>query len=90
MTVLKNNFNLISFDKITNYISGDETFDINLNQFYQKAFVEMEKVSKELNIIRNLTQFEYYQRAEDLYNARNEYFIIKEDTECSKCSKKIL
>jgi len=90
MKILKQNFTLISFDKITNFIGGEEAFDLNLNSFYHKAFVEMEKVKKEQSILRNLTNFEYFQRAEELWNARNEHFIIKEDTECARCQKKIL
>lgn len=60
MKILKQNFTLISFEKITNFIGGDEAFDLNLNRFYHKAFVEMEKVKKEQSILRNLTSFEYF------------------------------
>jgi hypothetical protein len=55
MRVLKNNFQLIAFDKITDFISEDELFDCHLNDFYKKAFVEIEKVSKQLKILKSLT-----------------------------------
>lgn len=60
MEVLRENFNLVPFDKVTNFISEEETFDLDLNKFYRKAFVEMERVTKEVAILRNLTQFEYF------------------------------
>lgn len=60
MEVLRQNFNLVPFDKVTNFISEEETFDLDLNKFYRKAFVEMERVTKEVSILRNLTQFEYF------------------------------
>jgi hypothetical protein len=46
MRVLKSNFQLIAFDKITDFISEEEMFDYHLNDFYKKAFIDIEKVSK--------------------------------------------
>ena len=53
--VLKKNFHFIQFDKVTSFIDGEENFDSNLNEFYQKAFVEVEKLSKELKVLKSIT-----------------------------------
>ena len=55
--MLKKNFHFIQFDKVTSFIDGEENFDSNLNEFYQKAFVEVEKLSKELKVLKSITQF---------------------------------
>jgi hypothetical protein len=49
----------------------------------------MEKVSKELLIYKALTNYEHLMQQDELVNANNECFQIKDDTVCSKCSKKI-
>lgn len=90
MGVLHQNFALLPFDRVTRYIPSEERVDAGLNEFYQKAFVEMERVGKELALQKHLGQFEYFQRVEELMEARNEHFVVREDSECSRCSRKIL
>lgn len=46
MRVLKSNFQFISYDKVTKYLPDDEQFDGHLNEYYKRAFVDMEKFSK--------------------------------------------
>lgn len=49
----------------------------------------MEKVSKELHILKSLTNNDYFNKIEDLMKAKNKYFILKEDSLCTKCAEKI-
>lgn len=71
MRVLKSNFKLIAFDKITKYISDDEKFDVNLNDFYKRAFIEIEKVTKEVKVLKSLTTSDYFNKVEELLEAKN-------------------
>eukprot|EP00347_Sterkiella_histriomuscorum_P020588 403337236 len=89
MQVLQQNFKFLSFEQVTKHLSENEKFDLNLNQFYAQAFVEMEKVQKELSVMRNLTQYEYFTVAEELYKERNKNIMINEETVCNTCGKKI-
>ena len=85
MEVLQSNFHFIQFDKVTDYLSENELFDPALSHFYQQAFIEMEKVGNELKVLKGLTQMEYFKTAEQLVNYKNQNFMIKEETVCSKC-----
>jgi hypothetical protein len=89
MRVLKQNFQFISFDKVTKHLSEEEQFDTNLNEYYKRAFVEMEKVSKQLKVLKNLTNSEYINRVEELLEAKDENFTLREESLCSRCQKRI-
>lgn len=49
----------------------------------------MEKVTKEVQILKSLTTRDYFDKVEQLFEAKNEYFVLNEDSVCSKCNKKI-
>jgi hypothetical protein len=49
----------------------------------------MEKVSKELHILKSLTTNDYFNKIEELMKAKNKYIILKEDSLCTKCAKRI-
>ena len=54
---------------MTNHFPDDEPFTEDLNTFYHKTFVEMERVSNNLKVLKALTTFEYFKSAEDLHKA---------------------
>jgi len=51
MRMIRQNYQYISFEAVTNFINENDNFDINLNEFYQKTFIELEKVEKEVMIL---------------------------------------
>ncbi len=54
--VLKSNFRLIPLDEVTKYLKDEEIYDPSLNQVYQRAFIEMGRVAKELQLLYGLTK----------------------------------
>ena len=58
-------------------MSEEEKFDEGLNDFYKKAFVETQKVTKQLKVLKNLTTSEYFNKVEELLEAKNEHFVLR-------------
>lgn len=45
----------------------------------------METLSKELKILKSLTTSEYFNKIDELLEAKCESFILKEESVCSRC-----
>jgi|LauGreDrversion4_2_1035121.scaffolds.fasta_scaffold1162555_1 hypothetical protein len=90
MKVLKLHFNLLPYAELTAFFSDDEPFDADLHSFYQRVLVDLDRVAKELKVVRGMTTHRYLKTAEDLLSIKVlTSVMIGEDTCCDACGNKI-
>ena len=64
--------------------------DESMFTFYQRALVELEKVGKELKILRGMTSQKHMHTTEELLRLKcEEGVIVREETVCESCGKKV-
>jgi hypothetical protein len=80
----------VPFDRLAGYLSDEALFDEDLQGFYARALVELEKVSKELKILRGITTQKYLTTKEELMRVKCMRSVtIVEETQCSECKSQI-
>ena len=82
--LLKKQFKHIDFLTATSNMDESELMDDQLLEVYQRAFVQMEKLEKRVNIQLNLAKCQYQKiQTEEHHRASNVYFEVSEETQCS-------
>lgn len=77
-------------DNVTQYLSDEELFDLDMQAYYRNALVEKQKIEKELKILRGMTAQKYLQVAEELMRIKVlGRVVISEETCCEGCQKLI-